>query len=113
MINLFQITIIFISLIAFFFFAILRRTRIRDKIYFLLFTLIIVILILHPELTQAVASYVGIGRGVDLVLYLADLLYLYILFLLVVRLKKIESEITTLVREVALMSQLLKRGNND
>ena len=60
------------------------------------------LLVVFPNATQRVANFVGIGRGVDLVIYLALLILFSALFYLIVRVERIERDITKIVREMAL-----------
>ena len=60
------------------------------------------VVVLQPEFTTVVAGLVGVGRGVDLVIYLSLLGILAILFRLYSRLEEVEREITRLVRTLAL-----------
>lgn len=57
--------------------------------------------IARPSLTVTVAHLLGIGRGADLVLYCAILAMLGGFFLGYVRFKRLEREITRLVRHIA------------
>ena len=58
--------------------------------------------IARPELTAAVARALGIGRGADLVLYFAILGMVFGFFAVYVRLRRIESDLTKIVRELAI-----------
>ena len=58
--------------------------------------------IARPSLTVTVARFLGIGRGADLVFYCAILGMLIALFLIYVRFKRLEREITTNVRHLAI-----------
>lgn len=55
-----------------------------------------------PELTAQAAGALGIGRGTDLVLYAAILAGLAGFFITHARMRRIESELTALVRQIAL-----------
>lgn len=60
--------------------------------------------IAKPELTATIARALGIGRGTDLVLYFAILFMIFGFFAVYVRLRRIESEMTKVVRELAIRS---------
>ena len=60
------------------------------------------VLVLWPDVSSRLAQVVGIGRGVDLVVYIAILALFYILFRVMVRLEHIERSITDIVRKDAL-----------
>jgi len=57
-----------------------------------------------PEIISRIASFAGIGRGVDLVIYLAIFLLFYFAFKINLRLNKIEKNISELVRKIAIQN---------
>lgn len=61
-----------------------------------------IIAIARPQLTVTLANAIGIARGADLVFYLAILGMLVGFFALFVRMRRFESEMTRIVRELAL-----------
>jgi hypothetical protein len=99
-----------IILIIFIIFAISKvALRYKDKIIslqeFILWTvfwLMVGFVVLFPESTSLVANWVGVGRGVDLVIYISVLILFYLVFRTLVRLDKIEKDITKIVRQTAL-----------
>jgi small membrane protein len=99
-----------IILIFFIVFAIFKvALRYRDKIIslqeFLLWTffwLLVALLVIFPEITSYAANLVGVGRGVDLVVYLAILILFYLSFRLLSRQDKMDKDLTKLVRKIAL-----------
>lgn len=74
----------------------------RGFVEWLLLWLVVGIIVILPNSTTYVANIVGVGRGSDLVIYLALLLGFYLLFRIFVRLEKIDRDITTLVRNQAM-----------
>jgi len=58
--------------------------------------------IIFPSKTTAVANFLGVGRGVDLFLYLFILGVVFIAILFYRRLNKLEQRYTSLVRKLAL-----------
>jgi hypothetical protein len=62
------------------------------------------IAIAKPELTATIAKALGIGRGTDLVLYFAILFMIFGFFAVYVRLRRVESDLTKIVRELAIRS---------
>lgn len=73
-------------------------------IWFLLW-LAVVVAFWQPDATTYLANWLGIGRGSDLVIYLSVLAIFYLLFKIFVRLNKIDSEITKIVRKDALKDE--------
>ncbi|MBI4215209.1 MAG: DUF2304 domain-containing protein [Parcubacteria group bacterium] len=87
-------------------------TKYRHKelpLQWLLFWLLLwgaaIVLIVLPETSSFLARYFGIGRGVDLIIYGALGLIFYILFRLVIRIEKMERNITEIVRYIALTNE--------
>jgi small membrane protein len=60
------------------------------------------IAVFSPEQTTWVAQFLGIGRGVDVVIYSSIALLFYLVFRLHVYLEDIRSEISRLIRELSL-----------
>lgn len=81
-----------------------RQQRIGTLALFLWLTLWVgvAVVILFPDITMVVADVLGIGRGVDLVLYLGFILVFYLLFRMGVRMERMDREITQIVRALAL-----------
>ncbi len=102
--------IIQLILILFILFAVTKvALRYKDKIIslqeFILWTIfwfMVGFVVILPETTSFVANLVGVGRGVDLVIYISILILFYIAFRILVRLDKIEKNITKIVRKMAL-----------
>ena len=63
--------------------------------------LVVIGVALTPQSTDVVASFVGVGRGADLLVYLAVTFLLYAVLRLMVRQQKMSEEITELVRKIA------------
>ncbi len=55
-----------------------------------------------PGLTKDIARAVGIGRGADLVMYLAIIAMFVGFFLVYARMRRLEANITRLVRHIAI-----------
>ena len=68
--------------------------------------------ILVPDATMRLAHLLGIGRGADLVFYIAILAALVVFFLLYLRLVRLEHHLTELVRHLAL-ADAARRGPAD
>lgn len=64
--------------------------------------LVAIVIVLYPQITSFLAIKVGVGRGVDLVVYVSLILIFYLLFRLLIRIEKTEKEITKIVRRDAL-----------
>jgi len=106
-----------IILILFILFAISKvALRYKDKIIslqeFILWTIfwfLVGFVVILPDSTSYVANLVGVGRGVDLVLYVSVLILFYLIFRVLVRVDKIEKDITKIVRKNALDKEKNKK----
>ena len=67
--------------------------------------------VLDPEVTNQLAHFLGIGRGADLIFYLAILGFGYITLLLYSKIKKLEDQLTQIVRKQSLESIKLSDKN--
>ena len=65
-----------------------------------------------PDLTTRAANLVGVGRGTDLVLYLAVLAFSFLSMALYQRIARLESNITQLTRELALTTPAQQTTDN-
>jgi len=80
------------------------RNRIAGRVAFAwsLLWIAAIVAIARPQLTVTVANALGIARGADLVFYLAILGMLVGFFAVFVRMRRFETEMTRVVRELAL-----------
>ena len=60
-------------------------------------------LILYPGVSTRIANSVGIGRGVDLVTYSLLVVFLWAHYQQYLRYKRVENEVTALVRELGIV----------
>ena len=81
-----------------------RRQEIKpvELILWLIFWLAVAVAFITPESLTKLANLLGIGRGADLVLYVAVVAVFYLMFRIFVRLEKMERDITKVVRKNAL-----------
>ena len=83
-----------------------RNTALR-RLGVIIFTLFAAVSVIWPSLISKVAHLVGVGRGTDLVLYLAVVAFLISLVPASNRRSVLDRKITTLARSVALQSARL------
>lgn len=114
-----MLTTIQIVLVLFSVFALTRVfLRFREKVItqktaffwtFIWFSALIGILL--PKTTTQIASIFGVGRGVDVIVYISLALLFYLVFRIYVMIQDIRHEITDIIRKVAI-SQSLKSPNS-
>lgn len=78
-----------------------RSITVREFFLWAIFWSCSAIFVIFPNITQKAANLVGIGRGVDLIIYLALLILFSALFYLIIRVERIERDITKIARKLA------------
>ena len=99
--------IILILIFIFLFLKTLFKLKNKDLVFsetigWLLLWFVGLILAIKPDNASYFAKILGIGRGVDLVIYVALIILFYTQFRLMVRLEKNNRDITKIVREKTL-----------
>lgn len=84
-----------------FYFARLR-TRLIDRSLVLLTAVAGVVLIAVPEWSTELAALFGVGRGVDLIIYVGLFLLAFVCLLLYARIRALQGRLTDLVRAGAI-----------
>lgn len=100
---------IFLTIIIFFilFKTVLsfKKEKLDDKKFYFFwigFWLIVTVLVNFTQILSSFAKFLGIGRGVDLAVYTSIIAIFYLLFIFFQRIKKLEREITKIVREITI-----------
>jgi hypothetical protein len=77
-----------------------RKGKLTLMVFFVwvLFWLIVGVVVVLPQTTDTLARFVGVGRGVDAIMYVSIIALFYAVFRLLVRIEEVEREITKLVR---------------
>jgi small membrane protein len=83
-----------------------RHQAIR-RLLLLGFIVLAIVSVLYPKLLTHIASWVGVGRGTDLVLYLLFVLVLGFMATTYRRFRDLEQQITVLTRRLALDEAIL------
>lgn len=78
--------------------------------FWLLIWIVAIVAIFYPEETTRLAKLLGIGRGVDIIIYASIAILFYLVFRLHVYLENIRTEISHLIREVSLSE--VKKGKS-
>lgn len=80
----------------------LQRSTLGSSIVWFIVWFAILIIFWSPEIASRLALTVGIGRGADLIVYVSIIVLVYIGYRIFARLEKIERELTSVTRELAL-----------
>lgn len=74
------------------------RSTLLDVLLVILFLITGIFFVLFPDVTNKIAHLVGVGRGADLIFYLAILFLFFLVLKLYSRLRKVEQRFTEFVR---------------
>ncbi len=80
-----------------------RSIRLPTFVVWSLFWVAIIFFVWQPSLADRVASLLQVGRGADAMFYLSLIVIFYLLFKIFIRFERIDFQVTTLVREIALL----------
>jgi small membrane protein len=83
-----------------------NNLKLSEFIGWLVIWLLVVIVFWLPQTASYFARLFGIGRGVDLAVYVAILMLFYLVFKLYLKIDNQRKEITKIVRQLALDNQL-------
>jgi hypothetical protein len=75
---------------------------VREFFLWICFWLIGALVVLFPKATDSAAQFLGIARGADLIVYIGIIILFAGLFFLLVRLERLERDVTKIVRKMAL-----------
>ena len=78
------------------------RSKAADGVIILLCFAGASLLVMRPNIATRIANLVGVGRGVDLIFYLAVPGLLMMIFLLFARTRELDAKLTSAVREYAI-----------
>jgi len=82
-----------------------RAIQGNEFIFWSFFWVLAAAAILIPDALTRIANALGIGRGTDFAFYASFVIVGYVLFRIVVRIDKIERDVTKIVRHLALEGQ--------
>jgi len=88
------------------------RSRTLNRILLLISVLAGIYFVLFPDVTTHLANLVGVGRGTDLVMYVAIVAFSFGYILMYSKLKQQEKTITAIVRDMAIQ-QARMHGQED
>jgi hypothetical protein len=100
--KLIQIVLIGMLLGLVLYFRLVRRGG-YDRLVVMLLACLSIVLVAFPQLSEHVASLVGVGRGVDVVIYVAFVVVLFAGLLMYVQMRRLERHVTELARTIAIL----------
>jgi hypothetical protein len=100
--HLIQPFLIFLIVFCALFYEKRMRSKARDRFVVIGLAGIGTILVASPNLSALAADLVGVGRGVDLVIYVSLIGIGFFLMLIFSKLRALEAQITAIARETAI-----------
>lgn len=91
-----SVVILFLSYLSFF------RSILFDRMIALSIFLLLLFAVVFPDQTTVIANLVGVGRGVDLLLYLFAVGTLFTLIMLYTQISKTKQTQTEIIRSIAI-----------
>ena len=91
----------FLLLMTFFYFSRLR-SRFFDRLLVLILGIAGTVMVVVPGTAAALAQFLGVGRGVDVVIYLAITGLGFLVLLLFSKMRELEAQLTEAVRNQAI-----------
>ena len=86
------------------------RTRLFDRLIFVLIGLSAVVMVARPDWATAVAHFLGVGRGADLVTYLGLTGLGFLWLQLYTRQREMDEQLTELNRQIAILEARKPKG---
>jgi hypothetical protein len=80
------------------------RNRIFNMLFFLTFFMVGIVFVIKPSITMKIAGFFGVGRGVDLIIYLLLLTFFFLFIALFYKTRSLDKTIIELVRRRAVQS---------
>ncbi|MEA4957877.1 hypothetical protein SDC9_29489 [bioreactor metagenome] len=108
-IKLFQILVVIIAILA----ILLvfnrfhkKKTSVTTFVLWVLLWILLAIFAIVPESSTKIASVIGIGRGLDLIIIFGVIGSYYLIFRVYMKLEKLDQDITELVRKISIDKEL-------
>jgi len=105
----------------FIFFVLLRlyinvrehKISLKTSLAWLIIWLSVLTVFWSPELASRLAIIFGIGRGSDLIVYIAIIVIIFLLYRVFVQIEKINSDISHIIRDIATRHDEYKKKDSD
>lgn len=88
------------------------KKKVLDLIFLLALIVAAILFIVWPDLTNALAKKLGVGRGADLVFYTSILIFWFVLLKLYLRIRQLEQSFTQIIRDDAIKNATTPSNEN-
>ena len=85
----------------------------ESAIFWIFIWALVILIVVFPRTMSYLATLTGVGRGVDVVLYVAIIILFYLIYRIYTKMENIEREITIVVREIAILKREKKERENN
>jgi len=79
-----------------------KQISVPELIFWSLIWVAVAVVLFIPHITEPIARFLNIGRGIDVAVYLSIVLLFYLVFRLYVKIDTMNQDITKLVRRTAI-----------
>ena len=108
-----------ILLVIFFLFVVVKvfaryrngDLRLSGLLFWIGFWMLATVIVVWPNSTMQLAKILGVGRGVDAIMYFALALLFFVFFRTTVKIEQLNRDITKLTRKITLLES--ERNNKD
>jgi hypothetical protein len=86
----------------------MKFTNARDILRLIIITLIFILgatVIIWPEISSEISRFVGVGRGVDFMIYIYVIINSYLILMIGNRIQKIDNKIKIIIQEEAIKNK--------
>lgn len=102
-----------VAAVAFAIYATRLRSTLADRLIYIILAVAGFVLVLYPDWSTSIAHRIGIGRGVDLVIYLFIVFSLFHYASGAARARQMERAITAMIREHAIAAAVVGSAGDD
>lgn len=78
------------------------RNRIFNMLFFVVLFFVGAVFVINPSITQRIARFFGVGRGVDLIFYLLFVVFFFLFIALFYKTRNLDRTIIELIRKRAI-----------
>ena len=79
-----------------------RSMSFNEGLFWIFIWILVVVVLIFPEFTGYMANILGVGRGVDAIIYISIAILFYLIYRLYAKIDNLERQITHIVREIAI-----------
>ena len=88
-----------------------NKLTIGEFLFWFISWILIILFAFIPSISSFFAQMLGIGRGVDVLIYSALIFIFYLIFRIIIKLESLQQELTLVVRELAIKNSTQKRSS--